>query len=114
MRDLRPDFEHLKALGRRGFIATAPGLSHDCVSHFFCPGFGIGENEDPVTGSAHCSLAPLWAERLGRSEIRAYQACERGGDLVCRVTPNAGRISARAAVFLRGAISIGGFIGHQP
>jgi PhzF family phenazine biosynthesis protein len=106
VRSLRPDFERLLTLGRHGFIATGPGLSHDCVSRFFCPSFGIGENEDPVTGSAHCSIAPLWAERLGKQEIRAYQASGRSGDLACRVKPDAVRISARAAIFLRGTISI--------
>lgn len=106
VRSLRPDFERLLTLGRHGFIATGPGLSHDCVSRFFCPSFGIGENEDPVTGSAHCSIAPLWAERLGKQEIRAYQASGRSGDLACRVKPDAVRISARAAIFVRGTISI--------
>lgn len=106
VRGLRPDFERMRALGRHGFIVTGPGLSHDCVSRFFCPSFGIGENEDPVTGSAHCSIAPLWSERLGKTEIRAHQASQRGGDLICRVTPSAVRISARAAMFLRGVVSL--------
>lgn len=108
VRALEPDFEHMKSLGRHGFIATARGSAsgYDCVSRFFCPSFGIGENEDSVTGSAHCSIAPFWAERLGKPEIRAYQASARGGDLVCRVKPGAVRISTLGTIFLKGTLSL--------
>jgi predicted PhzF superfamily epimerase YddE/YHI9 len=99
VRGLVPDMARLRALGRRGFIATAPGRQFDCVSRFFCPSFGIGVDEDPVTGSAHCSIAPLWAARLGKSKLRAYQASSTGGEILCEVTPHTVVIGAPAVVF---------------
>jgi PhzF family phenazine biosynthesis protein len=101
VRALQPDMAKLRGLGRRGFIATAAGRDHDCVSRFFCPTFGIGVDEDPVTGSAHCSIAPLWADKLGKSRLRAYQASEVGGELVCEVTADAVIIGAPAVLFER-------------
>lgn len=79
IRALEPDFEALRAHGRHGFIATAPGDDSDFVSRCFFPDFGI--DEDPVTGSAHCVLGPYWAERLGRSRMFARQLSRRGGEL---------------------------------
>ncbi len=79
VRALAPDFAALRAHGRHGFIATAPGRDCDFVSRCFFPGFGI--DEDPVTGSAHCVLGPYWAERLGRSRMFARQLSRRGGEL---------------------------------
>jgi PhzF family phenazine biosynthesis protein len=65
-----------------GFIATAPGdQEYDFVSRFFAPDKGVPE--DPVTGSAHCSLTPYWAKRLGKKTMKARQVSPRGGDLVC-------------------------------
>jgi predicted PhzF superfamily epimerase YddE/YHI9 len=67
-----------------GLIVTAPGdQGYDCVSRYFAPAKGIAE--DPVTGGAHCALAPFWGARLGKPEIRAYQASARGGAMTCRV-----------------------------
>ena len=70
MRSLRPDLRPCAALEARGVIVTAPGDRDgiDCVSRFFAPNVGV--DEDPVTGSAHCALAPFWAERLGRTDAR--------------------------------------------
>jgi PhzF family phenazine biosynthesis protein len=87
VRSLAPD---IRALGRlsgvRGVMVTAAGggAPYDFVSRFFAPGAGV--DEDPVTGSAHCSLGPFWAERLGRTELLAHQASARGGvvRVVCR------------------------------
>ena len=81
VRDFQPDFEAIKSLGQRGLIVTAPGEedSVDFVSRFFAPAVGV--YEDPVTGSAHCCLCPLWAERLGKKEMRGYQASLRGGSV---------------------------------
>ena len=69
-------------------IVTAPGSAYDFVSRFFAPASGIPE--DPVTGSAHTSLAPYWAERLGRDELVGYQASARGG--VVQVVPSGDRV----------------------
>jgi PhzF family phenazine biosynthesis protein len=80
-----PDFERLAALPLRGAILTAAGGEHeaDVTSRFFAPAVGIPE--DPATGSAHCLLGPWWAGRLGRDELSAHQASERGGLLRVRV-----------------------------
>lgn len=98
VRSLRPDMEQLRQLGHRGFIATAPGLTHDCVSRFFCPTFGLGVDEDPVTGSAHCAIAPLWAARLGKSTLHALQASPAQGELICEVGDSSVTITASAVL----------------
>ena len=64
---------------------TAPGDGYDCVSRFFAPKLNVPE--DPATGSIHCMIAPYWADRLGKSEITAYQASPRGGVMRCRILP---------------------------
>lgn len=87
VRALKPDMAALRALGDVQAIATAPGVGDaaaaDIVSRVFVPGAGV--DEDPVTGSAHCVLAPYWAARLGRDHFAAFQASARGGHLGCRV-----------------------------
>jgi predicted PhzF superfamily epimerase YddE/YHI9 len=82
VRDLRPDFRELAALGRHTVIATAPGEETDIVSRVFVPGAAI--DEDSVTGAAHAVLTPFWAPRLGKDNFTAYQASARGGHLTCR------------------------------
>ena len=84
VRSLAPDFGLLKTVGGRGVMVTAPASTsgYDFVSRFFGPAAGV--DEDPVTGSAHCCLAPYWQERLGKDEMLAYQASARGGTV--RVT----------------------------
>jgi len=87
VRDLAPDFSRLRAARGAapfvGVIVTAAGSgSYDFVSRFFAPWVGI--DEDPVTGAAHCALAPYWARLTGKSEMRAYQASPRGGEMVVR------------------------------
>lgn len=80
---LRPDVKALGSLGCN-VVCTAPGEgSTDFVSRFFAPASGV--DEDPVTGSAHCSLAPYWVARLGRNPLRAHQRSRRGGHLTCEV-----------------------------
>lgn len=106
VRSLRPDMEKLRQLGHRGFIATAPGLTHDCVSRFFCPTFGLGVDEDPVTGSAHCAIAPLWAARLRKSTLRALQASPAQGELICEVGDSAVTITANAVLRSREQIEL--------
>jgi predicted PhzF superfamily epimerase YddE/YHI9 len=83
VRALQPDFRALALLGDELLIATAPGRETDVVSRAFAPGAGI--DEDPVTGSAHAVLAPLWATKLGRDRFTAFQASARGGGLACRL-----------------------------
>lgn len=80
VRTLDPELQAFARLGGRGVIVTAaadPGQRHDFVSRFF--GAAVGVGEDPVTGSAHCALAPYWADRLGRDSLVGYQASGRGG-----------------------------------
>lgn len=81
VRSLQPDTTVLMQLDCLGIIATAPGKDCDFVSRFFAPRAGVAE--DPVTGSAHCTLIPYWAQRLGRSDLRALQVSPRGGELFC-------------------------------
>ena len=82
VRALCPDFGRLKRLDAVGVIATAPGASCDFVSRFFAPAAGI--DEDPVTGSAHCTLIPFWSARLAKKKLRALQVSARGGELLDR------------------------------
>lgn len=100
VRRLRPGQALLGALPGRGQHATAPGSGQDadCVSRSFFPKLGIVE--DPVCGSAHCQIAPLWGRELRKDSIRAFQASRRGGFLLCRL-PGNGRvlISGRACLF---------------
>lgn len=86
VRNMNPDSELLKKIEGRIQNATAEGKETDCVSRSFCPKLGI--IEDPVCGSAHCTIAPYWADQLGKNEITAYQASGRGGLLKCRIEEN--------------------------
>lgn len=104
VRVLTPDFRRLATLGDHGVIATAPGSDCDFVSRFFGPQFGI--DEDPVTGSAHCTLTPLWSARLGRTELRARQISHRGGELRCELAGARVLIGGRCAAFLMGEIEL--------
>jgi PhzF family phenazine biosynthesis protein len=101
---LSPDMEALKKLDRAACIVTAPGRDCDFVSRFFAPAKGIPE--DPVTGSAHCTLIPYWASRLGKTEFFAKQISARGGELLCKLAGDRVEIAGHAALFLRGTISI--------
>ncbi len=101
---LRPDFRRLAQLDGRGVIVTAPGTDCDFVSRFFAPAAGI--DEDPVTGSAHCTLTPYWAARLDKTELRARQRSERGGDLLCRLAGDRVHISGHAVTYLQGSIEV--------
>lgn len=83
VRALDPDLRRLGALGDFAYTATAPGEHYDFVSRVFVPGAGV--DEDPVTGSAHAALTPFWAARLGKTDLSAFQASSRGGELQCRL-----------------------------
>lgn len=79
VREMQPDFGLLKKLSYGEVIVTSIASNYDFISRFFAPGLGI--NEDPVTGAAHCCLAPFWRDRLGKNEFLAYQASQRGGTI---------------------------------
>ncbi len=102
---LKPDFGALVRHGHGDVIVTAPGEGGvDFVSRFFAPAYGI--DEDPVTGSAHCVLAPYWAKRLGKETLEARQVSARGGTLRCTLKGARVAISGRCALYLEGFISI--------
>jgi PhzF family phenazine biosynthesis protein len=104
VKGLQPDFVLLKTLDYHGVIATARGEDCDFVSRYFAPKAGI--DEDPVTGSAHCTLIPFWAERLKKNKMFARQVSRRGGELLCELAGDWVRIGGRARLFLRGEIFI--------
>ena len=104
VRGIRPDFSLLATLALRGLIITAPGSSDDFVSRFFAPRLGIPE--DPVTGSAHCTLAPYWAGRLGRRRLSARQVSKRGGDLICELKDDRVLLSGSAVTFMEAEITL--------
>jgi predicted PhzF superfamily epimerase YddE/YHI9 len=93
-------------MSTRGVIVTSQARNNECdfVSRFFAPGAGI--DEDPVTGSAHTNLIPFWAERLGKTRLRARQVSPRGGDLVCELRGDRVAIGGRVAAYLEGVIRI--------
>lgn len=101
---LKPDMELLAQLDCLGVIVTARGDTVDFVSRFFAPRAGVPE--DPVTGSAHCTLIPFWAERLGKPELLAKQISRRGGDLFCRDAGERVFIGGRAVVYCRGELEV--------
>jgi predicted PhzF superfamily epimerase YddE/YHI9 len=102
---LKPDFAALGKVDSWAVIATAPGEDGvDFVSRFFAPRQGIPE--DPVTGSAHCTLTPYWAERLGKTELEARQISPRGGALQCSLVGDRVTIAGRTVLYLEGSISI--------
>jgi PhzF family phenazine biosynthesis protein len=102
---LNPDHATLACVTPGRMIVTAPGSDGvDFVSRFFAPDAGIAE--DPVTGSAHCTLAPYWAARLGKTKLHARQVSSRGGELWCELAGDRVKIAGRCAVYLRGEISV--------
>lgn len=101
---LSPDFRAIAELGGHAVIATAAGESADFVSRFFAPSFGV--DEDPVTGSAHCTLIPYWAGRLGKSKLFARQVSTRGGELHCELVGDRVKIGGEAVLYLKGEIYV--------
>lgn len=106
VRSLEPDMQALEKLGFRGVIVTARAEGHpyDFVSRYFAPRFGIPE--DPVTGSAHCCLAPYWMERLGKREMVGYQASARGGTVGVEVTGDRVLLMGQAVTIISGELRI--------
>jgi PhzF family phenazine biosynthesis protein len=99
---LTPNMEGLKHIDRFATIVTAPGTDCDFVSRFFAPAKGVPE--DPVTGSAHCTLIPYWAERLNKTKFKARQLSPRGGELFCELHGDRVNIAGQAALFMKGEI----------
>lgn len=104
VRALRPDQARLGQVTPGRVIVTAPGDDCDFVSRFFAPDAGI--SEDPVTGSAHCTLTPYWADRLGKPRLHAWQVSARGGELWCELRGERVGIAGRAVTYLRGRLTV--------
>src|SRR5206468_839689 len=105
VRAVKPNLAALRALPVRGTIVTALSSrpDFDFVSRFFAPAAGI--DEDPVTGSAHCALAPFWAGRLGKTEMRGFQASARGGIVGVRLQDDRVILRGQAVTVLHGMLS---------
>jgi len=104
VRELNPYMTLLKELDRIGIIITAAGKQVDFVSRFFAPALGIPE--DPVTGSAHCTLIPYWAQKTKKKKLKAKQVSQRGGDIYCELTGDRVIIAGNATLYMEGAITI--------
>ncbi|HKF57415.1 MAG TPA: PhzF family phenazine biosynthesis protein [Blastocatellia bacterium] len=105
LRELTPDMAAIARLDRPGLIVTAVGDGgYDFVSRYFAPAKGIPE--DPVTGAAHCMLAPYWAKRLGKTAFTAFQASRRGGQVICRFVADRVELEGSCVFYLEGEVSI--------
>ena len=105
VRKLRPDFAALAKIKVRGVIVTAKAArKYDFISRFFGPAVGV--DEDPVTGSAHCALAPYWGEKLGRTTMRGYQASQRGGEVAVELAGDRVLLRGSAVTFSRGQLVV--------
>jgi len=102
--ELQPDLNLFLELDSLGVIVTAPGTDVDFVSRFFAPKVGVPE--DPVTGSAHCSLIPYWSQRLKKKQLHARQISQRGGELFCRFLEERVGIAGHAVTYCRGELDI--------
>lgn len=105
VRDLKPDFAALAQVESLGVIVTAPGADADFVSRFFAPRAGL--NEDPVTGSAHCTLVPFWSHRLKKKELLAHQVSARGGELFCTDRGDRTLLAGHAVTYSEGTLRLG-------
>ncbi|HZZ85997.1 MAG TPA: PhzF family phenazine biosynthesis protein [Anaeromyxobacteraceae bacterium] len=104
VRDLAPDLAAVAGLDAPGLIVTAQGRAVDFVSRYFGPRLGLPE--DPVTGSAHCTLVPYWAERLGKSRLHAFQVSARGGELFCQSGEDLVVLAGHVADYLEGVLQV--------
>ena len=102
IQNIKPNFAELVKIDARGIIVTAPGKHVDFVSRFFGPQVGV--DEDPVTGSAHTSLIPLWAEKLGKNKLSAIQLSKRTGELQCELHGDRVKIAGHGRTYLIGEI----------
>jgi PhzF family phenazine biosynthesis protein len=101
---IKPDFKFLAGLPGGKIIVTAPGEDVDFVSRFFAPGAGV--DEDPVTGSSHCTLIPYWAERLGKTKLHARQLSTRGGELFCVLRGDRVGVGGHAVLYSSGQLHV--------
>jgi PhzF family phenazine biosynthesis protein len=105
LRELAPDIAAIARLDRSGVIVTARSDSgYDFVSRYFAPAKGIAE--DPVTGGAHCALAPYWSPRLQKTAFRAFQASQRGGEVICRLVGDRVELEGNCVFYLEGEVEI--------
>lgn len=104
VRSIEPNFAEILKINTHAVIVTAPGKDCDFVSRFFAPEVGVFE--DPVTGSAHCTLIPYWAERLGKTEMFARQVSPRGGELFCELKGDRVKIGGNAVLYMDGGIYV--------
>lgn len=104
IRAIKPNFNALAEIDTHAVIVTAKGETSDFVSRFFAPEVGVPE--DPVTGSAHCTLIPYWARRLGKNDLFARQVSQRGGELQCVFDGDRVKIGGHAALYMRGEIYV--------
>ena len=100
--NLSPNLTLLSTIECRGIMATAVGDEVDFVSRFFAPRYGI--NEDPATGSAHCTLTPYWAQQLGKNKLAAKQLSPRGADFICELKNDRVMLSGQAQLYMVGEI----------
>ena len=104
VRGVQPNFLEIAKLPARGLIISSRGKECDFVSRFFAPQSGV--NEDPVTGSAHTSLTPIWAQKLDRNNMTAQQLSPRGGNLICRHLGDRCHIGGGAVLYMIGEINV--------
>ncbi|MEL6925543.1 MAG: PhzF family phenazine biosynthesis protein [Bacteroidota bacterium] len=104
IRTLRPDLRGLAQLQARGLLVSAPGIEKDFVSRCFFPQSGV--DEDPVTGSAHTTMTPYWAQRLGKTKLEARQLSARGGNVRCELVGDRVLLTGNAHAYLRGTIFV--------
>jgi PhzF family phenazine biosynthesis protein len=105
LRELTPDLSAIARMDRPGVIVTAPGDGqYDFISRYFAPAKGVPE--DPVTGAAHCMLAPYWAKRLGKTEFRAFQASHRGGEINCQLNGDRVELRGTCVFYMEGTVEI--------
>ncbi|MFL5811830.1 MAG: PhzF family phenazine biosynthesis protein, partial [Flavisolibacter sp.] len=104
VKNIEPDFILMKEVDALGIIVTAKGKSADVVSRCFYPGLGI--QEDPVTGSAHCNIVPYWSNKLGKTKLFCKQLSRRGGDLQCELDGDRVLMSGNCVLYLQGEIDI--------
>jgi predicted PhzF superfamily epimerase YddE/YHI9 len=106
LRALAPDFTALKKIEARGVIATATASTEgfDFVSRFFAPAVGV--DEDPVTGSSHCALAPYWGQRLGKTVMVGFQASARGGTVRVRLAGERVILGGQAVTVMAGDLRV--------
>jgi PhzF family phenazine biosynthesis protein len=105
LRSLTPDMAAVARIDRSGVIVTSAGDGpYDFISRYFAPAKGVPE--DPVTGSAHCTLAPYWARKLGKTEFRAFQASQRGGEVICRLVEDRVELEGCCVFYMEGEAEI--------